>query len=623
MSKKYPEKFLYGLHVGEHGFIPENILGELKTNCLDRGMNFVTIRPKQFRMMDDHYYLDWARFCADNKIYFVFLYTLQFAPEGHESMLSPELVAQMKEIAGEYFLGDMLGENGSVWIGKEKGYYESWHAPQLDQTITDMKTGHDNYIKAMTDYINIEKKLGIDKIGIATVDATIANTYNIEAGVDTPFTELFCCDPQTAISALRGAVRAAGIDFWGTYVAHEWYAGMYSADILKRKRLELGYKYAYMNGSRAICHESGDDGITAYGRKYDADHEICTDCRKFIDSFCEYSKSDDRPAGDPIVKVAFMQGNYDSWLGGWGGSSVWGQLSRPEWAANEAEWSWRILDELNSRYKWHTPESYDCGGMDLSGTPPYGSFDIIPATASAEAMSYYDVLIYTGWNTMTEEQLVNLEKFVENGGTLLMTAAHLNTNPQRVGEFVPVRGGDLSKLFGVKLTGKTITSNLGSKFNGPSAIDGVRLPYSEKRVCDPIFSNGNIDYAEVELCGGTEMGYLENSFKSTRDPGHISLVENTLGKGHAILMTTVNFPGRSSVYPTYRFLVRELLRAENEKATVKVKGPDSLRYTVYDSGDIYLLNTDYDMPILVRIIADGKTTDVTLDSLELKHIKLK
>jgi hypothetical protein len=87
-------------------------------------------------------------------------------------------------------------------------------------------------------------------------------------------------------------------------------------------------------------------------------------------------------------------------------------------------------------------------------------------------------------------------------------------------------------------------------------------------------------------------------------------------------MTTVNFPGRSSVYPTYRFLVRELLRAENEKAEVKVKGPDSLRYTVYPTGDLYLLNTDYDMPILVRVIADGKTTDITLDSLELKHIKL-
>ena len=41
MSKKYPKEFLYGLHVGEHGFIPENILGELKTNCQSR-IVFVT-----------------------------------------------------------------------------------------------------------------------------------------------------------------------------------------------------------------------------------------------------------------------------------------------------------------------------------------------------------------------------------------------------------------------------------------------------------------------------------------------------------------------------------------------------------------------------------------------------
>ena len=39
-----------------------------------------------------------------------------------------------------------------------------------------------------------------------------------------------------------------------------------------------------------------------------------------------------------------------------------------------------------------------------------------------------DYLIFTGWNTITDEAHKRLEKYVENGGRLFMSAAHLNTN---------------------------------------------------------------------------------------------------------------------------------------------------------------------------------------------------
>jgi len=622
MKKQYPDEFLYGLHVGEHGFIPENILTELKTNCRDRGMNFVTIRPARETALEPSLCFAWADYCAKNHIYFVFLYTLQWAPKGQKTKMTEEIVTGMKKIAGKYFLGDMLGETGSLWIGKEPGYFPPNYKAAVDLNVSDAQTAQDNYIKAMRRLIEIEQSVGMDRVGIASVDATIANTYNIEAGVDTPFTELLCGDPQPVIAALRGAARGAGIDFWGTYVAHEWYAGMHHEDILKRKRLELAYKYAYMHGTRAICHESGDDGIDSYGRTHPADGDICLETRRFIDSFGAFTKEDKRPAGDPTVKIAFLQGNADSWLGGWGGSSVWGQMGREGWGSAEPEWSWRILDEIGVKQKWHVPESYAGKGHDLSALPPYGSFDILPASAPAEVMSHYDVLIAAGWNTMTEDQITRLERFVEAGGTLLMGAAHLNTNAVRGGEYVPIRSGDVSRLFGCRLTGKSVSSNLGCKFNAPG-IDGMLYPYAKDRICDPIFSNGYADYAEIELCGGQCAAYLENSFANTGIPGTPVLVENNLGKGHALLMTTLRYPGCNAVYPMYRFLVRELMRTHGERASVRVLGPDSLRYTVYESGDLYLLNTDYDLPILVRILtADGGVRDITLESLELKHIQL-
>lgn len=620
MSKQYPKDFLYGLHLGEHGFIPENIINELKENCLDRGMNFATIRPAKFTQVEPDYYRKWAKFCRDNKIYFVFLYTIQFAPIGKKTQFTPELVKEIKDIAGEYFIGDMLGETGSVWLGKEAGYFVPGHADRLPQDAPDMKTAHDYYVEAVARYVEIEKEIGMDKVGIASVEGTIANVYNIEAGVDVPIAELTYAKPEPTIASLRGATKAAGIDFWGTYVPHEWYSGVYHDDTLKKKRLELQYKYHYMQGSRLICHESGDDGVTAYGRRYSKDSEVCLSCRNFINDFAKFIKEDKRPLADPVTKIAFVYGNHDAWTGDWGASSVWGQNLREEWGYSEPEWSWRITDEIGVKSKWYAPDVYECRGNDTSALPPYGAYDILPATATAEVMSKYDTLIYCGWNSMTEEQLQNLEKFVENGGTLLLTAAHLNTSVKRSGEYTPVRGGDLTKLFGCKICDTTFKSNLGTKFNCDSAVEGLLYPTSLNRIIDPLYTNGYVEYADIERHSGIPVGTLENSFRDTMWPGFVSLIENKLGKGTAILMTTVNYPGNNAVYPLYRFLVKELMRVGNANAKVRVIGPDSLRYTVYENGDIYLLNTDYDCSTIAEIIADGYREKVELAPVELKKV---
>ena len=57
-------------------------------------------------------------------------------------------------------------------------------------------------------------------------------------------------------------------------------------------------------------------------------------------------------------------------------------------------------------------------------------------------------------------------------------------------------------------------------------------------------------------------------------------------------------------------------------AEVRVIGSDRVRYSVYEGGKLYILNTDYDMPVSVRIEAYGKTAALTLDSLELRTVDL-
>lgn len=621
MQQVDSNKILYGAHLGEHGKNSrEDIERDLKRCVIDRGMNFVTIRTPRY-LLEPEAFLEWAKILTENKIYFIFLYTIQHAPKGVTSQFTPELVQQIKEIAGEYFLGDMLGELGSVLCGKLPGYYIEGHEPMPPQNVEDMQVAKNNYVRRVGEFIEIEKSLGLDKVGTAVVESSLLVSRDLEGGVQIPYQEMMCREPERSIAGIRGAARAYNSPYWGTYFAHEWYAGYYHDDMLKRKRLELEYKYSYMSGSGVLCHESGDEEIRAHGRYYSRDSEISTECRTFINNFGNFLNEDVRPAGQPITKVAFMYGNLDCWRGGGGGCFCWSQFEGKHWGYGEPEWSWKILDEVNKKYKWGQARSYACHGADFSGQPAYGCYDIIPTESSVELMQQYDIIIYAGWNTMTEEQLVKLEKFVENGGTLLMCAAHLNTSAKRDGGYEPIRGGDLSKLFGCKLTGKVVSYNYGMKFRCDSMVKGLLYPRSLNERSDPTMSNGFVDYAEMELCGGVATATIEDSFWTLDTPGVPSMLENKLGKGVAILMNNVNYPGRDSCYPVYEFMVRELLRVSVMNAKVRVLGPDTLRYNVYEDGTVYLLNTDFDCSFTAEIFGEGYHEKVELKPLELKNIK--
>ena len=620
---------LYGLHIGEHGFEVDKVLDELKENCVARGMNFVTLRTGKTRdPIPKKNFVEWASYLAENKVYFMFLYTIAGAPDGQKSQLTPEIVGAMKEVAGDYFMGDMLGELGTLFCGRMPGYYLKDGGPAMPvQNMPDMQCAKEQYIDTVRAMMEIEREVGVADIGVSVVEASVLSSYNLEAGTSIPLAELMPYDPEALVASVRGAARAYRKDTWGTYVAHEWYAGHYHDDPLKRKRLELEYKYAYMSGTRVLCHESGDELITAHGRRHERDSDVSTECRNFVNAFGEYIKKDKRPVGDPTVKVAFMQGNLDSWTGKGRsgavlGSSVWGQYEGEEWAYNTPEWSWSILSEIGKKRQWWEFDGYAADGCDLSALPAYGTYDLLPASAPADVMAHYDTVIYCGWNTMTADQLERLESFVEQGGTLLMTAAHLNASAQRAGEYIPANGGDFSRLFGCKLTGELSRPNLGVKFRADSAVSGVLYPRTLGKGNDPLYAMGHAAYATAELCGGEAVATLEDAFSGFDHPGTPAVIEHRLGKGVAILMTTAEYPGHNAVYPLYRFMVRELMRAGAQNARVRVAAPDAVRYTVYEDGSVYLLNTDFDATVTAEVRTDGFTKIVTLAPLALEHVQL-
>ena len=602
-----------GVHIGEHSFEVDAIAEEIKTRCIDCGHNFVTIRPPAKQAVPQEAYIEWAKLLAENEIYFIFLYNVQNrrTPPGQESHITKETISEMKKIAGKYYLGNMIGEVGSDFACKWPGYYRNnkeGFTPEID--YPDMETAHKKFLDFVGRWIEIEKRLGAP--AIVSVEATNLNKYNAEAGVEIPMLELMCGHPEILVSALRGVARATNAKMWGTYLAHEWYGGNRHLDILKRKRMSLAYKYAYLSGSQAFCLESGDESISAFGYNLDENHPVCKEYRDELMKLSQYIKEDARPVGGPKVKVAFVHGNHDSW-GSWGGSSVWNQFGRPEWGHGEAEYSWRILEELNTKRSWCDIANY--GDEDLSAAPAYGMYDVIPAEAPAEVFQKYDYVIFLGWNSMTDELYDKLLAFVENGGKLMMTAAHLNYTTRRDGERKFLSNDKMEKLFGCRYTGETKLTNDGIKF-WDTSLSGLLYPGTKDKEWDPIYSCGYVSYLKCEPTTGYVAGDLSDDFEHV--PGTLPVViENQVGKGTAILVTSENYPGNPALTPLYRMMVREAVTQSARECELQVKSNGALRYAVYEGGKMYLLNTDYDMDITAEITYQGKTAKLTIQPLEM------
>lgn len=630
---------LNGANIGEMSFDKDNMIAEIKSRCVDGGFNFLSIRPRG-TYIEQESILDWVKYLAENKIYFAFLYATQHAPEGKESWLTAETIKQMKEIAGEYYLGELFGESGSKYACWLPGYfagpeisgpqnadadvdpydatiYVKRHRNFLVKKYNDMKEAYEGFISVMSKFTETAKRLGTP--GLFCVEANAFAKHNAAAGIDMPVLEICPGNSDVMVPIFRGTAKAFDAKRWGTYVAHAWYGGLRHDDPLKMKRLELTYKYAYLAGSGLFVLENGDSGVRSYGSDLPAESEVCKNYRRVLDMMQEIIKNDERPVGGPKVKVGFVSGLYDGWSGKWGRPTLYNQFHSEEWGYNDPEYSWKLLFELNEKRSWSEPENY--GEYDTSATPAYGQFDVVPIEADVEHLSKYDYLIFLGWNTMTEENMKKLTEYVRRGGHLVMSAAHLNTQTKRNGEYIPIDVELIEELFGCRHFGEIRRNAKGVKFRFDSLDERVKYPRYLKGGCDAMFSAGYADYLRFVTCNGKTIAYMADNF-TERQYDTPAVIENKLGNGVATLFTSMNYPGNQAVYFAYRAIVREIISASSRECDIKVIGSDRVRWSVYEGNKIYLLNTDYDVPVIVKIIHGDNEQTVTLEPLELRSIQL-
>ena len=236
--------------------------------------------------------------------------------------------------------------------------------------------------------------------------------YFYQAGYDWLGAEQFYGPEEIIMSALRGASRAYGKKDYGTHHATQWSIGGYNS----QGHVELQFQshaVAYMHGSSHINTED------ALWLTENCEHRFSTWNKKHIErqkDMLDFIRTH-RRVGEMATPIAVLQGKYDGWPS-FGNLNVWGQKG-DEWKRGPAEESFDLLRVFYPR-KTLTWLSF--------GPTPYGPIDILPVEAPEKVMERYDALIFLGWNTFDDKYFNNLRKYVENGGTLMLTKAHLNAN---------------------------------------------------------------------------------------------------------------------------------------------------------------------------------------------------
>ena len=628
---KKPLHMLTGVNIGDYGFSADVVMPRVKQLGFGKEnggvFNYLSIRLRPADIPEETIY-EWARYFRDNEIYFKFSGNLPRIGE-LTNRLTKEQMEKVQEIAGEYFIADGIGEFGSWYATKAKGYFKPGASENPVQGMKNCKEAKETYIRQISKHINKMREIGVKNV--LSTQAVGLLAYDFEAGVDIGNVETCVGNMEQILNFGRGAMRAYRKNILGNWLPHEFYGGYHQFDPLKAKRFTAEYYLSYLAGCDFVCLESGAREIYSHVDEILPEgHPLPMSYLKEAENFAKFCKEDVRPGADgPITKVAFIQGNLDGFSGG-DNSSLWGQFFDKSWGHSSPEHSYKILDEVYRSIEWNDNKNF--GDYDFSHAPGYGVYDVIPATCPVDVMQRYEWVIFCGWNTMTPEIAENFKKYVENGGNLIITAAHMRDSIVR-GEKGNFCDFDWESFLGVKLSGELINVNEGFKFVKYSTIDGVMYPGTKTLMCDPAYSSGYTDYVKIEPTGATVVAYLSDTFGANGSEPTVAnsvlipvVTENKCGKGNVIFMATSEYPGAREVFNIYKIMVKAVLAASHRNSDLKVICSDKIRFAMYEGDDkykLYIFNSDFNVKQFVKVIFKGEEKEVLVESCGLEIIEYK
>lgn len=242
--------------------------------------------------------------------------------------------------------------------------------------------------------------------------------YFYQAGYDWLGAEQMYGPEEIILSSLRGASRAYSKHDYGTLHAMQWGSGPFT-DPKHSLRLYMSLAVAYMHGSSHMNTEEAlwlDEYVNDRYSKSGKEHLYAQ--HRVLDFIETHTRR-----GELKSNIAVIQGRNDAWKS-FGRSSLWSQKG-DKWAFNKATESFDLL-------KVFYPDNIvdGCGPDGWFTSTPYGTVDILPVEAPLDVMNKYKAMVFLGWNSFDESDFFRIRNYVFEGGTLVLTAAHLNAELQ-------------------------------------------------------------------------------------------------------------------------------------------------------------------------------------------------
>lgn len=536
---------------------------------------------------------------------------------------------RLREFWGDLYLGNNLGEYAGFLYQDEKSYFKGW------PKCRDLREAHDWLVGQMLAKPKAEQlkrpPAERDPYVFSTSGSPLA-CYELQGGIDWICNEMYavgCGNLAYATAEARGAAKRFGRDWWSAWLAHEWQTCWPRVPYTvpqKMDSLTVGLKEMWLMGTSMMVLESGSQATQAQDYtppdaamrefktpKQGYDDPVPKAYRRTMKDFYQWTKAHPRAKGMPQVGAALLLGNYDGYVGmTFDTFAIFGQhhlaATNANWRCGAPEFTWEAMMEAFFPRPVDSLKPYANGWL---GGTPHGQLDVVNVddTLTPEKLAPYKVVVFGGWNTMTEAIAVCLRRYVAGGGQVVLCVPQLSSRLDR--EVSDYTADDLVQAVpGVKVGGPFLSEDI--LMLGAGAPDFLKAAY-------PAHLSVKLRVAEAEL--GENCEAVATMGKKPY------LVKAKFGKGAFWLCLAWDYPAarrEREEFPSFRSfrldfwktLATGLVDAVQPE---RIAGADApyVNWAVYPDGTAYLLNTDCVSPRTVEF--RGKR--LVLQPMELKEVK--
>ena len=570
-------------------------------------------------LMPEHLgeWYDWAK---KNRIRVMTIYGRQNESE----------TKRLKDVWGELYLGNNIGEYAGFLYQDEKSYFKSW--PRL----SNLKEAHEwlvGNMLAAPKKAQLKRSVEGREPHLFSTSGSPLACYELDGGIDYICNEMYavgCGNLAYATAEARGAAKRRGINWWSAWLAHEWqtcWPRVPYAVPQKMDSLEVGLKEMWLMGTSMMVLESGSQSTQAHpytpadekmdpfnSPKQEYHGKAPKAYRRTIKKFYEWTKTHPRANGMPEVPAALALGNYDGYVGmTWNTFAIFGQhhlaATNANWRVGAPEFTWEaIMEEFYPR----PTDALKPFANGWLGGSPHGQIDVvnIDDALKVEQLKDYKVLIFGGWNTMTEKIAATLREYVSQGGQVVLCTPQLSSRIDR--EYANYTASDIVQAVpGVKVKDVFLSEDI--LMVKSSAPEFLKAAY-------PAHLSAKLRVADVEL--GENVEIVATMGKKPY------LVKANCGKGAFWMCLAWDYPAarrEAEEFPSFRAfrlefwktLCRGLVR-ECQPFLLGGEDADYINWSIYKDR-IYLLNTDCVSPRKVKL----NGVELELAPKELKEIALK